>query len=77
MAEDQQTYGERAVGMSFNPSSDSEVDICKARFATAIDQMDALRKAAGPGEKGRLASVAITEMQTAQMWAVKAITWRD
>jgi hypothetical protein len=30
-----------------------------------------------PSERSRLASVAITEAQTAQMWAVKAITWKD
>ncbi len=74
------TYGERAVGLSFNPSGDGDVHDCKARFAEAIDQMDELRRtanAAGNGEQARLASVAITEMQTAQMWAVKALTWRS
>jgi len=29
------------------------------------------------GEHKRLASVAITEAQAAQMWAVKALTWKD
>ena len=29
------------------------------------------------GEVKRLCSVAITEAQGAQMWAVKAITWKD
>jgi cell division protein FtsL len=29
------------------------------------------------GEHKRLASIAITELQTAQMWAVKAVTWKD
>jgi hypothetical protein len=28
-------------------------------------------------EKSRLLSVAITEAQTAQMWAVKGLTWKD
>jgi len=28
-------------------------------------------------EVKRLASIAITEAQGAQMWAVKAITWKD
>lgn len=75
-----QTYGEKAVGLAFNPSGDDAVHQCKARFAAAIDQMDALRKQAndaGSREQARLASVAITDMQTAQMWAVKALTWRD
>jgi len=29
------------------------------------------------GETKRLCSVAITELQTAQMWVVKALTWKD
>lgn len=71
-----QTFGQRAVGLSFNPSADDEVHAIKAAFADLIDRMDALRKGAA-GEQGRLASIAITEMQSAQMWAVKAQTWRD
>ena len=43
------TFGEKAVGLSFNPS----------------------------GERRRMLSIAITEAQTAQMWAVKAATWSD
>ena len=70
-----QTYGEKAVGLSFNPSNDSAVDRVKRLYAEIIDIMDKMRDA--PIERTRLASVAITEAQTAQMWAVKAITWRD
>lgn len=69
------TYGEKAVGLTFNPSRDPEVDQVKAAFAAIIDLCNELRAEAGPGEKGRLLSVAITEAQTAQMWAVKGITW--
>jgi hypothetical protein len=73
------TYGEKAVGVGFNPSGDALVDAIKAGFAALIDQMHQLRREAGPvsPEQARLASVAITEMQTAQMWAVKAATWTD
>ena len=71
------SYGEAAVGLSFNPSADSEVDSIKKAFAELIDKMDDIRLSAGRGERARLASVAITEMQTAQMWAVKTVTWRD
>lgn len=70
------TFGERAVGLSFNPSGDDAVAQCKAEFAAVIDRMDALRNATDNPEIKRMASVAITEAQTAQMWAVKAITWR-
>lgn len=70
------SYGEKAVGLSFNPSGDDEVHACKAAFAAEIDRMNELRQTAETPEQARLASVAITEMQTAQMWAVKALTWR-
>lgn len=70
------TFGEKAVGLSFNPSGDDAVAQCKAEFAKAIDRMNALRNTTESQEVKRMASVAITEAQTAQMWAVKAITWR-
>lgn len=70
------TFGEKAVGLSFNPSADSMVDICKTTFSVVIDQMNDLRNSTTNAEIKRMASVAITEAQTAQMWAVKAITWR-
>ena len=70
------TFGEKAVGLSFNPSGDDAVHKSKALFAAIIDQMDELRKANPNTEIARLASVAITEAQGAQMWAVKAITWK-
>lgn len=69
------TYGQQAVGLAFNPSGNAAVHECKAGFAKLIDQMHDLRAHAQDPEQRRLASVAITEMQTAQMWAVKALTW--
>jgi hypothetical protein len=70
------TFGEKAVGLSFNPSGDSEVEACKREFAAVIDRMNNLRERTTNVEMKRMASIAITEAQTAQMWAVKAITWR-
>jgi hypothetical protein len=72
-----QTFGQKAVGLSFNPSGDDAVAACKQTFADAIDQMDELRSVTVSSEQRRLASIAITELQGAQMWAVKALTWRD
>lgn len=69
------TFGEKAVGLTFNPSGNADVQKVKEAFAKVIDLCNDLRTTAGPGEKGRMLSVAITEAQTAQMWAVKAITW--
>ncbi len=77
-----QTYGEKAVGLSFNPANDKDVQEVKELYAKIIDKMSALRTAPlKPGvndnnERNRMASIAITEAQTAQMWAVKAITYQ-
>jgi len=69
------TFGEKAVGLTFNPSNDDGVAQCKAEFARVIDRMNNLRSSTDNVEVKRMASVAITEAQTAQMWAVKALTW--
>lgn len=71
------TFGEKAVGLTFNPSGNPDVNAAKVLFAAAIDQMNDLRARTDSAEVRRLASVAITELQGAQMWAVKAITWQD
>ncbi len=72
------SYGEKAVGLTFNPSNDPQVQEAKELYAKLIDIADAIRKSeGGPSERGRLASVAITEAQSAQMWLVKAITYKD
>jgi hypothetical protein len=70
------SYGEKAVGITFNPSNDPMVQSIKERFANLIDEMDALRNRTEDGEVKRMCSVAITELQTAQMWAVKAATYK-
>jgi|GEM_PF-690232 hypothetical protein len=71
------TFGEKAVGLTFNPSGDPKVQEIKEAYAKIIDLPDGLRAEAGIGGKGRLLSTAITEAQGAQMWAVKGITWKD
>ncbi len=70
------TFGEKAVGLTFNPSGNADVEDCKRLFAAVIDDMHELRNTTYDNEVKRMASIAITEAQTAQMWAVKAITWR-
>ena len=69
------TYGEKAVGLTFNPSGDPKVQEVKELYAKIIDLINDLRTP-DRGEKQRLLSVAITEAQTAQMWAVKGITYQ-
>jgi len=74
--QDELTYGEKAVGLTFNPSNDESVQKCKVAFAGIIDNLNRLRELSHDAEVKRMVSVAITETQTAQMWAVKAITWK-
>lgn len=71
------TFGQRAVGLTFNPSGDDAVTQCKQGFAKVIDQMNDLRNSTTDPEVKRHASIAITEAESAQMRAVKAITWRS
>lgn len=72
------TFGEKAVGLTFNPSGMVGVDVLKQDFAKVIDLLHNLRNDANASpEVKRLCSIAITEAQGAQMWAVKAVTWKD
>ena len=60
-------------------SGDMSVHECckdiKEKAAAFIDKCNDLRGLTEDGEMKRMYSVAITEAQTAQMWAVKAVTW--
>lgn len=69
------TFGEKAVGLTFNPSNNTEVQAIKIHFAHLIDDLHSIRLKSEDGEVKRMISVAITDLQTAQMWAVKAVTW--
>ena len=70
------TFGEMAVGLQFNPGKDPEVEAIKRMYANLIDKLNDLRIKAEGTEKKRMYSVAITDAQASQMWAVKAITWQ-
>jgi hypothetical protein len=85
MAIDEQqdlTYGQKLVGVDFNPSGDSDVALVKGLYARIIDQCVTRREtdlAQGIDSEDhtRMYSTAITEALTACMWAVKAMTYRD
>lgn len=75
----QLTFGEKAVGLSFNPGGNPKVESIKQKFAAIIDELEGYRNPENEErnpEVARMLSVAITEAQTAQMWAVKAVTWQ-
>lgn len=69
------SFGGKAVGLKFNPSNNQDVEAIKIDAANAINRLNALRNATDDGEVKRMYSVAITELQTSQMWGVKAATW--
>ncbi len=73
----QVTFGQKAVGLSFNPGANPQVEQIKKHFADIIDNLHQLRLETDSTEKKRMLSIAITDAQTAQMWAVKAVTWQD
>lgn len=70
------TFGEKACGVTFNPGGSIEVAIIKQLYAGLVDALHDRREQAADPEVKRMLSIAITETQTAQMWAVKAITWQ-
>lgn len=70
-----ESYGGKAVGLTFNPSNLLAVQVIKTDCANLINELNQSREDATDGEVKRMLSIAITELQTAQMWAVKAITW--
>lgn len=71
------SYGEKAVGLTFNPSADANVEKIKRLYAEIIDRMNDWRTGSTSTEASRLASIAITEAQASQMFAVKSFTWQD
>jgi len=72
-----ESFGGRAVGLTFNPSHLLSVQVIKTQIANTINELHQSRLEAEDPEVKRMLSVAITELQTAQMWAVKALTWRN
>ncbi len=73
MSESRLTVGEKSVGLLFNPSGTDAVYECKRRFADSIDQLLALPL---DSDGCRIVDNAIVQIMTAQMWAVKALTWK-
>lgn len=73
MSKEAPTEGEYRVGITFNPSASPMVDEIKRRAAEFIDLLAPI--AANREHPGaRCASVAMTEIESAAMWAVKAAT---
>lgn len=71
------SFGQKAVGLTFNPGGNEKVNEIKNAFANVIDILNDYRAEAEDGEVKRMLSVAITEAQAAQMWGVKGVTWNS
>jgi hypothetical protein len=72
----QLTFGEKAVGITFNPGGSPFVNNIKQHYAAIIDILNKERTAAEGGEVKRYFSKAISYSEDAQMNAVKAATWQ-
>lgn len=73
------TYGEKAVGLTFNPGGNETVNSIKKLCAAVIDELNAQRDVAkqeNNGEKIAQFTLAIRAIQEGQMWGVKAATWQ-
>lgn len=70
------TFGEKAVGITFNPGGNPLVNAIKRMYADLIDKLNDERNKVESPEAKRQYSVGITEAQGSQMWAVKAATWQ-
>lgn len=70
------TYGEKAVGLTFNPSNDPKVQEVKELYAKIIDLIATYGASKGDVFAGFINEEALSSAMTAQMWAVKAITYK-
>lgn len=72
---DEFSFGSKAIGLhQLSPLCDPEVRDIKEYYADIIDLLNDARETHTNYENKRLYSVAITEAETACMWAVKALT---
>lgn len=67
------TLGERRIRTSFNPSEINDIDRHKQHIADEIDFLAGIDHV--DGEQARLKSLAMTALEEASMWAVKAMTY--
>lgn len=74
--EQERSFGQKAVGLGFNPSGNDDVTNLKQMSADFIDMCNERRQNSDDPDVKRMLSLAITAAQEAQMWSVKAATWQ-
>ena len=67
------TLGESRCHINFNPSADDKIGTFKRMMADAIDYCNKEARSTEDPEAKRCFSIAMTELETAQMYAVKGI----
>lgn len=72
------SHGATLVGLNFNPSNDETVDKLKRLFAQAINivSSDIIARNDG-GTHEKFQRTAVDNIITAQMWAVKTVTFKS
>ena len=78
MAKDERTLGEYRVGVNFNPSNNTSVDILKKEGARLLDMInnypDQYQIDSKDSEILRLKNIAMDHIETGIMYAVKVVT---
>lgn len=72
------SFGQKAMGITFNPGGKEEVNNIKSLCADVADELNNQRSAAileKNGEKIAQFTLAVRAIQDGQMWGVKATTW--
>lgn len=67
------TIGQKAVGLDFNPSGNLLVTEIKHSLAAVIDMVDQACDLENPVNR----KIRDAALISAQMWAVKAVTWTN
>ncbi len=71
------TLGQKLVGIGFNPGGNILVDEVKQKSADLIDIVHANMPDSASEEAQMIHNEAMRRIMDAQMWVVKAITWKD
>ena len=66
---------EEDAAMDERDGTDPVVEHLRQLFAKVVQEMDELRSVSKSSELVRICSIAITNAQTAEMWAVRAATY--
>lgn len=72
----ERTFGEKAVGLTFNPVGHQAVSRIKQLSAALIDELNEMRNSTDSEEAKDQFTIAIRSIQEGQMWGVKAATWQ-